>query len=399
MSAPPKIELQQQPVGVNAVSTLLVCIPSATNEESRSMHETMSAALPGCNIAIALSDELSRAADAAHYASNNGGDDIWALTPLNYFSAFRLAVEHEAGATLLLGAEAVSLTPQALVALAAPVLGGNADLALPCPKLGPNDALVSRALLYPLTNALFGVASHLPMPPDAGFSLRMAKRFATAFPRPANATSSPAFWPVAEAATASMKVAEVSVGARTMPLPPDRDLKSLLAEVLGSMFADLEAKANFWQRARPVTAGETVPTELLAEAPNEPSGEVSSMVEGFRNAYENLQEIWSLVLPPQSLFRIKRLSRTPATEFSFPPDLWARMAYDFLLAFHQRTINRGHLLGAFTPLYLGWVASHVRQSAGDPALASLHVEACAAAFVAEKPYLVSQWRWPDRFNP
>ena len=23
----------------------------------------------------------------------------------------------------------------------------------------------------------------------------------------------------------------------------------------------------------------------------------------------------------------------------------------------------------------------------------------AAAFEADKPYLVSRWRWPDRFNP
>jgi len=64
-----------------------------------------------------------------------------------------------------------------------------------------------------------------------------------------------------------------------------------------------------------------------------------------------------------------------------------------------RTINRGHLLGALTPLYLAWVASHLRRSAGDAAAAALHVEETAAAFVAEKPYIVSRWRWPDRFNP
>ena len=28
-----------------------------------------------------------------------------------------------------------------------------------------------------------------------------------------------------------------------------------------------------------------------------------------------------------------------------------------------------------------------------------HIEAVAAAFEADKPYLVSRWRWPDRFNP
>jgi hypothetical protein len=59
-------------------------------------------------------------------------------------------------------------------------------------------------------------------------------------------------------------------------------------------------------------------------------------------------------------------------------------------------------MGALTPLYLAWVASHVRLGS-IPAPYGLspdaHVEAVAAAFEADKPYLVSRWRWPDRFNP
>ena len=40
-------------------------------------------------------------------------------------------------------------------------------------------------------------------------------------------------------------------------------------------------------------------------------------------------------------------------------DLWVRIVYDFILAYRLRTLNRGHLLGALTPLYLAWVASHL----------------------------------------
>jgi hypothetical protein len=70
--------------------------------------------------------------------------------------------------------------------------------------------------------------------------------------------------------------------------------------------------------------------------------------------------------------------------------------YQIPLAF--RTINRGHLLGALIPLYLAWVASHINITASgtNP---ERHIEAVAAAFEADKPYLVSRWRWPDRFNP
>ena len=122
------------------------------------------------------------------------------------------------------------------------------------------------------------------------------------------------------------------------------------------------------------------------------------MVDSFRLAYGNLQEIWSLVLPPQSLLGLKRLSIMPSESFLMPDPLWARIVYDFLLAYRLRTLNRGHLLGALTPLYLAWVASHIRltESGTDP---ERHIETVAAAFESDKSYLVSRWRWPDRFNP
>jgi hypothetical protein len=110
-------------------------------------------------------------------------------------------------------------------------------------------------------------------------------------------------------------------------------------------------------------------------------------------------EIWSLVLPPQSLLALKRLSVASPETFTVAPQLWARIVYDFILAFHLRTINRGHLLGAFTSLYLAWVASYL-SSAGHATSASARLIAeTVSAFELEKPYLLARWRWPDRFNP
>ena len=121
------------------------------------------------------------------------------------------------------------------------------------------------------------------------------------------------------------------------------------------------------------------------------------MVESYHYAYSNLLEIWSLVLPPHSLLGLKRLSTLSAAEFKMPDGLWVRIVFDFLVAYRLRTINRGHLLGALIPLYLAWVAGHINLAAAgtDP---ERHVEALATAFEADKPYLVSRWRWPDRFN-
>jgi hypothetical protein len=123
------------------------------------------------------------------------------------------------------------------------------------------------------------------------------------------------------------------------------------------------------------------------------------MIETFRIAQDNLQEIWSLVLPPQSRLALKKLSALSPDAFFMEPDLWARIVYDFTLAFHLRTLNRNHLLGAMTPLYLAWVASYLRFVADDPTRAAHAIAITASAFETEKSYIVSRWRWPDRFNP
>jgi hypothetical protein len=126
------------------------------------------------------------------------------------------------------------------------------------------------------------------------------------------------------------------------------------------------------------------------------------MLDSFRLAYTNLHEIWSLVLPPNSLLGLKKLSIMPPAAFRMPDNLWTRIVYDFVLAYRLRTINRGHLLGALTPLYLAWVASHLLLTSGAAAetmAPEKHIEALAAAFETDKPYLVARWRWPDRFNP
>jgi hypothetical protein len=113
-----------------------------------------------------------------------------------------------------------------------------------------------------------------------------------------------------------------------------------------------------------------------------------------------LQDLWSAVLPPATLVELKRLASLAPADFRLPDELWARIIYDFALAHRQRVMNRDHLLRAMTPLYLAWVASYAPQVEGAaPTAVEQRLERLGTAFEAQKPYLVSRWRWPDRFNP
>ena len=320
----------------------------------------------------------------------------WVLGAQDFLNVGRQVQSHGAQAVLLLGPEAHSLEPDALRRLADLVLVEKLDLGTPDYTLGPREGLVNSAMLYPITRALFGAPSRYPLAVDLAISARMAERLASAAARLGSSSDGASIlWPVAEAASAGFRSSSVPAGRRTLPTPEVADLNSLLAQVAGSFFADVEARAAFWQRSRPAPA--FTGNFVVASQSQEPN-EVEPLIESFRVAYTNLSEIWSLVLPPQSLLGLKRLSIQPVSDFRLPAGLWARVVYDFILAFRLRTLNRGHLLGALTPLYLAWVASHllIIDQGGSP---EQHVQETARAFEAEKPYFVSRWRWPDRFNP
>jgi hypothetical protein len=172
-----------------------------------------------------------------------------------------------------------------------------------------------------------------------------------------------------------------------------------MAEIMGPVFLDMERNAAVWQRIR---GSQSVPIFGDPEPRPEESGAVEAgrLIESFQLGAKNLHDVWSLVLPPTPLLEIQKLARLPAESFRMADELWVWIINDFALAHRSRTINRDHLLRSFTPLYLGWFASYViEMQSAYPALVESRMERLARAFETGKPYLVSRWRWPDRFNP
>jgi len=378
---------------------LLVLLPELPQEQVESVLAHLSACYPAEGLLIATTDKLvAENHPALHFISIPNANTTWSLTALDFATTHQLAQKNNANAILLLGGECASLSEAGLRNLIQTLTSGSRDLVVPSYELSPHAGLVNSAILYPLSRALFASRARFPLAIDLGLSPRMAERLAMAAKRftSVNQNNAP-LWPVSEAAIAGFATDEVDVGPRILPQPAEPDLNTILPLVTGSLFADIEAKAAFWQRARQLPPPRH-PQLMTQPASSDGTADMNSMLQAYRLAYTNLLEIWSLVLPPNSLLGLKRLSLIDGAAFRMPDSLWARIVYDFVLAFRLRTINRGHLLGALIPLYLAWVASHINITAAgtNP---EHHVEAVAAAFETEKPYVVSRWRWPDRFNP
>jgi hypothetical protein len=386
-----------------AQPSLLVSLATLTPEALEATLGNLALAFPGQAVVVATPDPAPQLSPNEHLRlvaytpAAPTAANTWVLTAANYLNTFKLVQDNQITTCLILGAESQSLRPETIRALAQSA--ATTDLTVACYNLGPREGLVNSAILYPVTRAVFGTRPRFPLSIDLGLSLRMAERLAMAAQKFTAANQNDALiWPLSEAAVANYTITEIDAGIRLLPQPVAPDLNTILVQIAGSLFSDIDAKASFWQRARSVPPTRNLNQAVNAAITADPPADITPMIETFRLAYTNLHEIWSLVLPPNSLLGLKRLSILPPESFRMPDTLWTRIVYDFVLAYRLRTINRGHLLGALTPLYLAWVASHLNLVSGGT-VPEKHIEELAAAFETDKPYLVSRWRWPDRFNP
>jgi hypothetical protein len=297
---------------------------------------------------------------------------------------------------VVLDADPAGLAAAALRRLIQPVLEQGFDLILPCYSRRRFDGLLRSAVVAPLTRALYGRRILFPLGADFALSARLAERaLQVAGPGGDRAP----VWLASEAVCAGFQVGQAQLG---VPLPAQRDppeASEALAQVLGPLFLDLERNAAQWQKVRgsqPVPTFGTVWT--IEDEPG--SADVTRMVETFRLGYRNLQGVWSAVLPPATLLELKRLTLPAPSDFRLTDELWARIVYDFALAHRLRTMSRDHLLRAMTPLYFAWLASYANEvGTATAAAVEYRLDRLGAAYEAQKPYLVSRWRWPDRFHP
>jgi len=293
-----------------------------------------------------------------------------------------------------------SLTPQWIRRLVQPIVELGFDLVAPRYPRHRMEGLLNRGILSPLFRALYGEHLQNPLGPDFGLSGRLLRQLLENDTVPRHAGASVVVSIASLAARSGFAICESSLGGRNQLSIDGLNLSSLLAQVLGPVFLDMERQAAFWQRIR---ASRPVPrfgSESAAAADEPGTVEIGQMIESFQLGSRNLGDVWGAVLPPSTLFELRKLSQLPAAQFRMPDDLWVRIVYDFALGHRLHNISRDHLLRSITPLYLGWIASYALEleSAAPPDVEA-RLERLAVAFETGKPYLVSRWRWPDRFNP
>jgi glucosylglycerate synthase len=282
--------------------------------------------------------------------------------------------------------------PGRAVALAEPVLKDGHGLVLPMYTRTRYEGTLTHALVVPLVRALWGRRLAHPMAEEFACSGDAAAAFLDAEGWETDlARQGLEFWLPVAAMQAGLVVSQAPVGQRIVAANrPPSPLGPTVGRVAGALFALAEQTESHWLEVR---GSESVPTNGPEPPPREGGGPVDAgrLLAGFRQGVRDLLEIWVRILAPDTLFDV--LALADLDEFKFSDRLWARVVYDFLLAWRFRVAHRGHVAQSLAPLYLGRTASLVLETRGKPATAVAAVgERLARGFEDEKAYLVDRWR-------
>jgi glycosyltransferase involved in cell wall biosynthesis len=311
-------------------------------------------------------------------------------------TAFRTVLEIaeslNVGACALVDSDLRSITPEWMELLLRPVYEEGFDYVAPIYARHKFDGTITNGIVYPLMRALYGNKVRQPIAGDFGFSGNLAKFYLT---KDIWDTDVVLFgmdiWVTTLAMAGGYNLCQSHLGPRFCDTKEASDLGSIFTQVVSPVYALMEDNQVLWKG---IKGSKPVPTfgsqkELGIESV---TVHVERMIQSFRLGARNLMEIWRRAVPSETALWLESIARLSDEAFAFPQDLWARIVYDFAVAYHGGFVHREHLLKSMIPLYLGWVASFVKGNQDKTASeAEEYIESLCRLFEEMKPYLIERW--------
>src|SRR5947208_8510379 len=210
---------------------------------------------------------------------------------------FEIARRLNAKACAVVDSDLRSITPEWVELLIRPVLGEGYDYVAPYYLRHKYDGTITNSIVYPLTRCLYGQRIRQPIGGDFGFSGALAAHYMDQHVWESDVAGFGIdIWMTTEAVASGARVCQSFLGAKIHnPKDPAADLSAMLAQVVGAIFALMEAHQQAWV---PLRGSQPIPMfgfqyELGVEPVNV---NVDRMIASFRRGLVDLRPIWEGML-------------------------------------------------------------------------------------------------------
>lgn len=289
-----------------------------------------------------------------------------------------------------LDADLRSIEPWWVERLLGPVLRGEADYVAPYYRRHPYDGTITNHIAYPMTRALYGLRVRQPIGGDFGFSGEFARR---ALRAPVWESDVARFgidiWMTTTAICEGDRVVQAHLGGKVHDPRDPAGLGPMFRQVVGTLFSLMGRYADRWREVYTTRPTPTV-GEMVDQDPEPVPISVPTLVDRFREGLLHYGPLWERVTGQDVYPELAQALDRGGIRL--PDAVWARICYDFAVAFLRPDLDPDEVLEALVPIYFGRVAAFVQETESlTPQEAEAVIERQAEAFEALKGHLVAAW--------
>ena len=314
----------------------------------------------------------------------------------NFKNLFRAAVELNAKAIVVVDADLKSITPQWIRYLGEPLMG-RFDYVTPIYVRHKYDGTITNHIAYPLLRTLFGLRVRQPIGGDFGFSGKLARAFLSEkLWNDKISNFGIDIWMTTIAIARHFNICQAFLGTPKVhnPKDPAADLTNMFIQVVSTIFDLMIEFEYLWMELT-----ESRPSSIYGfglgvdEKPPEIDVNTEALFNSFINGTEKHSDICEDIIPLPECTEMQKYTKIEnKDQFQYSSSLWARILFNFAIAYRNNEIDRTKLLEALIPFYHSRVLSYVNKTKHmETREAEEYLENINRVFEAEKYYLMQRW--------
>ena len=313
----------------------------------------------------------------------------------NFLNLFEAAVELQAKAVVVVDADLTSITPQWIQYLGEPLFAGF-NYVTPIYVRHKYDGSITNHIAYPLMRTLFGLRVRQPIGGDFGFSGRMARAFLSEKlwnDRVGNFGID--IWMTTIAIARRFKVCQTFLGSPKShkAKDPAKDLGPMFKQVIMTLFDLMVDFEYLWKDTT-----ESWPSSIFGfglgvdEKPPAVNVNTDALYDSFISGFEKYGELWEKIISRPEMLEIEKIRENAKEQVYYPSDLWARILFNFAIAYRNNEIPPDQIIDSMIPFYHSRVLSFVNHTDHmEIKECEEYFEAINRVFENEKHYLIKRW--------
>lgn len=318
----------------------------------------------------------------------------------NIKNLFQAGVELGAKAILMVDADLKSISPDWIQYFTEPIYMGY-DYVIPIYVRHKYDGTITNNITYPLTRVLYGLRTRQPIAGDFCFSGKLARAFLTEKTWNRNVSEFGIdIWMTTIAIARGFNVCQTFLGApkshRTKD--PGRQLGPMFYQVVGTLF-DLAVDFEYLWKDTSTSQPTSIFGFGLGVKEDPPVVDVNeeNLFIHFKKGHHKYKKIWKKVIAEINLEDLLQNMKRDVRDILLPADLWARILFDYIVAYRDESSIRDQLLLSLIPIYfLRTLAFINRTREMDTKEAEDYLDSECRKMEEEKYYLIAKWNQTPR---